>query len=91
MVVVDCALPSIPSKAFLKAATIVKSRTSSFLSPSGEEELDGDCVNDPWPSAGESSDMLVWITAPEVEPKGACPVEKGGVLPNTTSVDNWRD
>lgn len=74
----DCALPPDSIKeAFLKAATAVKSRAASILSPSGEEELDGDCVNDPWPSAGESSDMLVGIT-PEAEPKRACPVEKGG-------------
>ncbi|KAM7486592.1 hypothetical protein LguiA_002601 [Lonicera macranthoides] len=84
----DCALPPDSIKeAFLKAATAVNSRAASILSPSGEEELDGDCVNDPWPSARKSSDMLVGIT-PEAEPKGACPVEKGGGMPDAASVDD---
>ncbi|KAM7480456.1 hypothetical protein LguiA_028669 [Lonicera macranthoides] len=84
----DCSLPPDSIKeAFLKAATAVKSRAASILSPSGEAELDGDYVNDPWPSAGESSDTLVGITL-ETEPKGACPVEKGGGVPDAASVDD---
>ncbi|KAM7486586.1 hypothetical protein LguiA_002595 [Lonicera macranthoides] len=80
----DCALPPDSIKeAFLKAATAVNSRAASILSPSGEEELDGDCVNDPWPSAGKLSDTLVGIT-----PEGACPVEKGGGMPDAASVDD---
>ncbi|KAK2971185.1 hypothetical protein RJ640_008609 [Escallonia rubra] len=74
----DCALPPESIReAFLKAATAVN---STIFSPSedDDEEPQGKCVNDPWPTLEDPSDALLCIT-PEGEPQGSCAVEKGRV------------
>ncbi|KAK1362913.1 Mucin-5AC like [Heracleum sosnowskyi] len=71
----DCALPPESIKeAFLKAASAVR---SSLVS---DDEDDATCVDDPWPSAGESSDAIVGIL-PENEAPGSCVGKKGGKVP----------
>ncbi|XP_059640670.1 uncharacterized protein LOC132282875 [Cornus florida] len=76
----DCALPPDSIKeAFLKAATAVGSRAASIFSASDED----DCINDPWPTTKESSDVLVGIE-PGADPPGPCATEKGGGLPEVT-------
>lgn len=76
----DCALPpdSI-QEAFLKAATAVRSR----IFYASDEESEGDCINDPWPTIGSSGDKLVGV-ATEADPPGACAPKKGGELPEVT-------
>ncbi|CAK9161489.1 unnamed protein product [Ilex paraguariensis] len=76
----DCALPPESIKeAFFKAATAVKSHAASIFSASGDEPEDS-CLNDPWPTFGESSDKLVGVI-PGTEPSGSCVSEKGGGVP----------
>ncbi|XP_024979266.1 uncharacterized protein LOC112516451 [Cynara cardunculus var. scolymus] len=76
----DCALPpdSI-QEAFLKAATAVRSR----IFHASDDESEGDCINDPWPTIGSPVDKLVGITTEE-DPPGACAPKKGGELPEMT-------
>ncbi|KAJ0074911.1 hypothetical protein Patl1_34297 [Pistacia atlantica] len=63
----DCALPPDSIKeAFFKAASVVKSRATSFFHSDDEEE---DCLDDPWPQTKNVSDAM----AP-----GPCGVVKGG-------------
>ncbi|MED6135421.1 hypothetical protein PIB30_046310 [Stylosanthes scabra] len=72
----DCALPpeSI-HKAFLKAASAVKSAAAIFSDD--DDATARDCVNDPWPAAAEGTSDAVIGIEPENEPPGACAVEKG--------------
>ncbi|KAK1416846.1 hypothetical protein QVD17_25963 [Tagetes erecta] len=74
----DCALPpdSI-QEAFLKAASVVRSR---IFHTASDEESEGECVNDPWPVSEPSGDKLVGITT-EADPSGSCVPKKGGELP----------
>lgn len=75
----DCALPPDSIKeAFLKAATAVRSRASSILTADDDE--DGGCLNDPWPTAADKSDSLLGIM-PEGKTPGACGNQKGGGIP----------
>ncbi|CAH1432654.1 unnamed protein product [Lactuca virosa] len=63
----DCALPPDSIReAFLKAATTV----SSHMFHHSDDELEGDCINDP----------LAGITS-KVDPLFACDPKKGGELP----------
>ncbi|XP_027344867.1 uncharacterized protein LOC113857266 [Abrus precatorius] len=71
--------PALPPEsihqAFLKAAAAVKSRASSIFAADADED-DADCINDPWPTAKDASDAVIGIE-PEIEPPGACTVERG--------------
>ncbi|QCE02048.1 uncharacterized protein LOC114167248 [Vigna unguiculata] len=73
--------PALPPEsihqAFLQAAAAVKSRAASIFSSAAEtEDEDDGCVNDPWPSDKEASDVIVGIDT-ENEPPGSCTVERG--------------
>lgn len=71
----DCALPPDSIKeAFLKAASAVKSRATSFFH---EEGAPGHCVDDPWPRAKDVSDDVVGVGAFPDAP-GPCGAVKGG-------------
>ncbi|EXB74509.1 hypothetical protein L484_026204 [Morus notabilis] len=73
----DCALPPDSIKeAFIKAATVVKSRAASILYSDEDEDADGDCVKDPWPDAKDRSDVVVGVS-PEGEAPGPCATENG--------------
>ncbi|XP_024035837.1 uncharacterized protein LOC102613008 isoform X2 [Citrus sinensis] len=73
----DCALPPDSIKeAFLKAASAVKSRATSFFH---EEGAPGHCVDDPWPRAKDVSDDVVGVGAFPDAP-GPCGAVKGGGL-----------
>ncbi|XP_031250050.1 uncharacterized protein LOC116122896 [Pistacia vera] len=71
----DCALPPDAIKeAFFKAASVVKSRATSFFHSDDEEE---DCLDDPWPQTKDVSDTVVGVSSlPEAT--GPCGVVKGG-------------
>lgn len=73
----DCALPPESIKeAFLKAASAVRSIIST-----SDDEAEDSCVDDPWPSTGDSPDSLVGITEGVDGGPGSCVTEKpaGGV------------
>ncbi|KDO56895.1 hypothetical protein CISIN_1g030069mg [Citrus sinensis] len=73
----DCALPPDSIKeAFLKAASAVKLRATSFFH---EEDAPGHCVDDPWPRAKDVSDDVVGVGAFPDAP-GPCGAVKGGGL-----------
>ncbi|KAI5650546.1 hypothetical protein M9H77_36551 [Catharanthus roseus] len=75
----DCALPPESIKeAFLKAASAVRSIVSSHTS---DDEDEGRCVNDPWPTFGGSTDAVVGIEDGVYNPPGSCASEKVGGLP----------
>lgn len=75
----ECALPPDSIKeAFFKAASAVKSRAASFFSH-GDEDVDGGCVSDPWPTAKDASDALIGIER-ETDDSGPCSVEKGSEI-----------
>ncbi|KAL4332113.1 hypothetical protein GQ457_07G031830 [Hibiscus cannabinus] len=66
----DCALPpdSI-QEAFLKAASVVKSRAATFFHADGEGEDEDErgCVDDPFPDKGKcSSDILISPPCPDM-------------------------
>ncbi|XP_043724791.1 uncharacterized protein LOC122671562 isoform X2 [Telopea speciosissima] len=85
----DCALSDESIKeAFLKAANSIRSRASSILITTAEDEEDDSksCIQDPGPSDGKLSDTLVGIS-PEAEPPGPCGNEKGGGLPQSLGAD----
>ncbi|XP_028789402.1 uncharacterized protein LOC114745412 [Neltuma alba] len=72
----ECALPPESIKeAFFKAASAVKLQASSVLF-ADDEDNDATCVKDPWPTAKDSSDVIIGIK-PESEPEGPCAVDKG--------------
>lgn len=62
-------------EAFLKAAAAVKSRAASIFS-STDDDNDGGCVSDPWPSAKDASDAVIGVES-ENELPGSCIVERG--------------
>lgn len=77
----DCALPPDSIKeAFLKAATAVKSRAASIFTASDDEETEGECVQDPWPTAKGSSDAVA-ESSPEHDYPGPCAAQKGSGVP----------
>ncbi|BAT98509.1 hypothetical protein LR48_Vigan406s017000 [Vigna angularis] len=73
--------PALPPEsihqAFLQAAAAVKSRAASIFSSADDtEDEDDGCLNDPWPTAKEGSDVVVGIDM-ENEPPGTCIVDRG--------------
>ncbi|KAL3528737.1 hypothetical protein ACH5RR_008059 [Cinchona calisaya] len=85
----DCALPPESIKeAFLKAATAVRSIISASSYDDEAEakaEVEGHCVNDPWPEIEDSSDELVGISDGVGDVPGSCAAEKGGGLPEVSA------
>lgn len=79
----DCALPPDSIKeAFLRAATAVKSRASSIFATDLDDDDEGNCVEDPWTTAG-ANDMLAGLS-PEHEDEadsGPCAKKKGNGVP----------
>jgi hypothetical protein len=83
----DCALPPDSIKeAFLKAAMAVKSRAASIFTASDDEETEGECVQDPWPTAKGASDALVGASTEHDDP-GPCAAEKGSGVPEVGGDD----
>ncbi|KAL0010446.1 hypothetical protein SO802_005554 [Lithocarpus litseifolius] len=84
----DCALPPDSIKeAFLRAATAVKSRASSIFATDLDDD-EGNCVEDPWTTAG-ANDTLVGLS-PEHEDEadsGPCAKEKGNGVPEVCPDD----
>lgn len=73
----DCALPPESIKAaFLKAASAVQ----SIISHSSDDEDEGRCVNDPWPTFGDSSDVVVGIKDGIDVVHEGCGAKKGGAV-----------
>lgn len=87
----DCALPPDSIKeAFLKAATAVKSRAASIFTASDDEETEGECVQDPWPTAKGDSDALVGASTEHDDP-GPCAAEKGSGVPGVGGEANAKE
>ncbi|KAI5337082.1 hypothetical protein L3X38_016351 [Prunus dulcis] len=73
----DCALPADSIKeAFLKAATAVKSRSTSIFTADEDEEAFEDCISDPWPDLQVPADEVIGA-GPETRSTAPCGGDKG--------------
>lgn len=83
----DCALPPDSIKeAFLKAANAVKSRAASIFTASDDEETEGECVQDPWPTSKGASEAVAGASS-EHDVPGPCAAEKGSGVPGVGGDD----
>ncbi|KAE8656969.1 Sulfite exporter TauE/SafE family protein, putative isoform 1 [Hibiscus syriacus] len=83
----ECALPpdSI-QEAFLKAASVVKSRAATFFHSDDEDEVEHGCLDDPLPDKGKCfSDIL--ISPPYTDMPDAVLVGGGSLDPTSDAVD----
>ncbi|KAL6285737.1 hypothetical protein ACE6H2_010127 [Prunus campanulata] len=73
----DWALPPDSIKeAFLKAATAMKSRSTSIFTTDEDEEAFEDCISDPWPDLKVPADEVIGA-GPETRSPGPCGGDKG--------------